>query len=50
MKKLSLIVAGYIFCVSANAQLSGIKNIPGDYPDLTTAITDLNAQGVGMGE
>ena len=29
--------------------LSGIKNVPGDYPDLSSAITDLNAQGVGAG-
>jgi subtilisin-like proprotein convertase family protein len=30
-------------------QLSGTKNIPGDYADLATAITDLNTQGVGAG-
>jgi hypothetical protein len=29
--------------------LTGTKNIPGDYADLNTAITDLNAQGVGAG-
>ena len=31
------------------ATLSGTKNIPGDYPTLAAAITDLNAQGVGAG-
>ena len=33
----------------ASAQLMGTKNIPGDYADLATAITDLNTQGVGSG-
>ena len=31
------------------AQLTGIKNIPGDYATLDLAITDLNAQGFGAG-
>ncbi len=31
---------------SVNAQLSGTKNIPGDYATLAAAITDLNTQGV----
>ncbi len=31
------------------AQLTGVKNIPGDYADLATAIADLNTQGVGAG-
>ena len=31
------------------AQLTGTKNIPGDYADLALAITDLNTQGVGAG-
>ena len=31
------------------AQLSGTKNIPGDYSDLASAITALNTQGVGAG-
>ena len=34
---------------SVNAQLSGTKNIPGDYATLAVAITDLNTQGVGAG-
>ncbi|MCC7503829.1 MAG: hypothetical protein IT259_00955, partial [Saprospiraceae bacterium] len=33
----------------AQAQLTGTKNIPGDYTDLAAAITDLNTQGVGAG-
>ncbi|MBS0660399.1 MAG: cadherin-like beta sandwich domain-containing protein [Verrucomicrobia bacterium] len=33
----------------ASAQLSGTKNIPGDYATLAAAITALNAQGVGAG-
>jgi len=33
----------------ASAQLSGSKNIPGDYATLAAAITDLNTQGVGAG-
>lgn len=31
------------------AQLTGTKNIPGDYADLAAAVTDLNTQGVGAG-
>jgi trimeric autotransporter adhesin len=33
----------------AQAQVSGTKNIPGDYPDLAAAIADVNAIGVGAG-
>ncbi|GAA4331584.1 hypothetical protein GCM10023184_23630 [Flaviaesturariibacter amylovorans] len=33
----------------SQAQLSGTKTIPGDYPNLATAVTDLNTQGVGGG-
>ncbi len=33
----------------ANAQLTGIKNIPGNYATLANAISDLNLQGVGVG-
>jgi hypothetical protein len=29
--------------------LTGTRNIPGDYPDLAAAVTDLNVQGVGAG-
>ncbi|MBV6477875.1 MAG: hypothetical protein HGGPFJEG_00620 [Ignavibacteria bacterium] len=34
---------------NANAQLTGTKNIPGDYATLENAINDLNTQGVGTG-
>ncbi|MGI4865047.1 MAG: beta strand repeat-containing protein [Janthinobacterium lividum] len=35
--------------VSAQAQLTGAKTIPGSYASLAAAITDLNTQGVGAG-
>jgi hypothetical protein len=46
-----LIVLACILLLSPKAfgQLSGIKNIPGDYPNVTAAVTDLNLQGVGAG-
>ncbi len=34
---------------SVFAQLTGTKNIPGDYATVALAITDLNAQGIGAG-
>ncbi len=53
MKKIySLFLTGlFLILVTnvANAQLTGTKNIPGDYPTLALAITDLNVQGVGAG-
>lgn len=38
-----------LISMNANAQLIGVKNIPGDYPDLAAAISDLNTVGVGAG-
>jgi hypothetical protein len=38
-----------VLAICASAQLTGPKNVPGDYPDLATAIADLNTQGVGSG-
>ncbi|MBD2722841.1 Ig-like domain-containing protein [Hymenobacter armeniacus] len=35
--------------LSAQAQLSGAKSIPGDYATVAAAVTALNAQGVGSG-
>lgn len=32
-----------------NAQLTGIKTIPGNYASISAAVTDLNTQGVGAG-
>jgi hypothetical protein len=31
------------------SQITGIKNVPGDYADLNAAFTALNTQGVGLG-
>jgi len=45
---LSLFVLLTTFVV-ANAQLTGTKNIPGNYATLAAAISDLNLQGVGAG-
>ncbi|MBL0202701.1 MAG: hypothetical protein IPP81_21845 [Chitinophagaceae bacterium] len=51
MKKIYLQCAFLLLLISASlctkAQLTGTKNIPGDYATLALAITDLNAQGVG---
>ncbi len=44
-----LIVVLSFVVQSSFAQLTGIKNIPGDYATLALAITDLNTQGVGTG-
>ena len=46
---LAIILLGSLFLDKAYAQLTGTKNIPGDYPTLAAAITDLNTQGVGAG-
>ncbi len=44
-----LLVLFVFFTTTLSAQLTGTKNIPGDYIDLATAITDLNTLGVGAG-
>jgi hypothetical protein len=49
MKKYLLTFLLSLFAFISQAQISGIKNIPGDYADLATAITALNASGVGSG-
>lgn len=50
MKKQLLFVLMLILSsVYAQAQLTGTKNVPGDYPDIQSAISDLNSQGVGAG-
>lgn len=38
-----------VWAVPANAQLTGTRNVPGDYPTLEAALTDLNTVGVGPG-
>ncbi|MDP4261825.1 MAG: T9SS type A sorting domain-containing protein [Bacteroidota bacterium] len=45
----SLILIIVLLGFSAKSQLSGIKSIPGDYPDLAAAIADLNNHGPGSG-
>ena len=49
MKKFYSLLFAALTCFVVNAQLTGTKNIPGDYPDLATAISTLNTQGVGAG-
>ncbi|RYY66470.1 MAG: hypothetical protein EOO12_04155 [Chitinophagaceae bacterium] len=44
-----LVTLSCLFSLCTVAQLSGTKTIPGDYTDLSAAVTDLNAQGVGSG-
>jgi hypothetical protein len=49
-KKLYLVLAlSLTLLTQIKAQLTGTKNIPGDYPDLAAAITALNSGGVGAG-
>jgi len=43
------ILVALLFSASLFAQLSGPKNIPGDYATIAAAIADLNALGVGPG-
>lgn len=51
MRKSLLAFIALCLCgvVNVHAQLTGTKNIPGDYATLALAITDLNTQGVGAG-
>jgi len=51
MRKISKVMLALMLLLSTTVfgQLTGIKNIPGDYATLTTAIADLNTQGVGSG-
>jgi subtilisin-like proprotein convertase family protein len=51
MRKLYvLLLALFLFFSNTiNAQVTGIKNIPGDYATVAAAITDLNTNGVGSG-
>ena len=51
MRKLSLLLVAILFLFATNSfsQLSGTKNIPGDYATLLDAVTALNTQGVGAG-
>ncbi len=49
MKKIYLLFLSLCFIATTQAQLTGTKNIPGDYGTLAAAITDLNTVGVGAG-
>jgi hypothetical protein len=49
MRKLSLFLLCTFIYLGVQAQLSGTKMIPGDYPTLADAVTALNTQGVGAG-
>src|SRR4026208_2077166 len=49
MKKIYLMLFTVLFAAITNAQLTGIKTIPGTYASIAAAVTDLNAQGVGAG-
>ena len=50
MKKLFFLLANvFVFAITVEAQLTGTKNIPGDYATLALAITALNTSGVGAG-
>ena len=49
LTRLSILACILLISSTAFGQLTGIKNIPGDYPNVTAAVTDLNLQGVGAG-
>ena len=50
MKKLLfLLIATFFLATSSWAQLTGTKNIPGDYATVAAAISGLNTSGVGTG-
>ena len=46
---LTFLTSMFIFTNTLNAQLVGIKTIPGDYATIQLAVTELNTQGVGLG-
>ncbi|MGQ9846164.1 MAG: beta strand repeat-containing protein, partial [Bacteroidales bacterium] len=49
MKRLFITTIMLFWVAITFGQLTGTKLIPGDYPTLDSAITDLNTQGVGNG-
>ncbi|MBI1780147.1 MAG: hypothetical protein HYR66_02075, partial [Sphingobacteriales bacterium] len=49
MREFYLFIFFVVVGVDVNAQISGIKTIPGDYASITAAVTALNASGVGAG-
>ena len=49
MLRFLFLLASLQFTLSIQAQLSGVKTVPGTYPNVSAAVADLNAQGVGPG-
>src|SRR5437764_718598 len=49
MKKVYFLLLTVFFGATVNAQLTGVKTIPGTYATIAAAVTDLNTQGVGAG-
>jgi hypothetical protein len=47
--KFSTIVCMLVLSVGSNAQLTGLKNVPGDFTTLADAVLALNSTGVGAG-
>ena len=47
--KTKLLLLAFLLSSYAQAQLTGIKTIPGDYATISVAITALNTNGVGAG-
>jgi hypothetical protein len=48
-KSLFTLIIALLFSATSFAQLTGVKNIPGDYPTVAAAIAALNSTGVGPG-
>jgi trimeric autotransporter adhesin len=48
-RRMFALVFGSLVAIGAQAQVTGTKNIPGDYADLAAAIADVNTNGVGAG-
>ncbi len=46
---ITLLLGLFIFPQDTFAQLTGTKNVPGDYATIAAAVVDLNTQGVGSG-
>ncbi len=49
MRKVTITTALLLSVALSFGQLTGTKTIPGDYPTIASAVSDLNTQGVGPG-
>src|SRR5437773_4890666 len=50
MRNLCILLIIFIsISLTSKSQVTGTKNIPGDYPSLAAAVTALNTSGVGAG-